>query len=143
MASEHTATRQRRYFSLGVLSLLVLVPLLLLPGCAAHKAGRPDDDLSGYRQKGKASYYAKKFQARPTASGEPFNNSAMTAAHKKLPFGTRVLVTNIRNGKNVAVTINDRGPFVRGRIIDLSRAAFAKIEKLNRGLADVEITVVD
>lgn len=67
----------------------------------------------------------------------------MTAAHKTLPFGTRVVVTNLKNGKTVTVRINDRGPFVKGRIIDLSRAAFAKIENLEKGLAEVNIRVVN
>src|SRR5689334_8314435 len=69
---------------------------------------------------GLASYY---FEAQPTASGERFNPNELTAAHKTLPFGTRVRVTNRHNGKSVVVRINDRGPFVKGRVIDLSRAA--------------------
>lgn len=92
-------------------------------------------------ERGKASYYADKYQGRKTASGQRLNNSAMTAAHKTLPFGTRVRVTNIKNGKTVDVVINDRGPFVRGRVIDLARAAFVKIEDLRMGLADVEVVV--
>jgi rare lipoprotein A len=92
---------------------------------------------------GIASYYGKKFQSRKTASGEIFNNNLMTAAHRTLPFGTNVLVTNVNNGKSVKVKINDRGPFIKKRIIDLSRAAFAKIEDLEKGLTKVEIMVVD
>ncbi len=67
----------------------------------------------------------------------------MTAAHKSLPFGTKVIVTNIDNGKTVVVTINDRGPYVKGRIIDLTQAAFSKIENIDKGLAEVEIKVVN
>ena len=67
----------------------------------------------------------------------------MTAAHKSLPFGTQVIVTNINNGKTVKVTINDRGPYVKGRIIDLTQAAFAKIERINKGIAKVKIKVVN
>jgi len=84
-----------------------------------------------------------KYQFKKTASGERFNNYAMTAAHKSLPFGTRVVVTNNNNGKTVVVTINDRGPFVKGRIIDLTRAAFSKIENLDKGIAEVNIRVVN
>ena len=84
-----------------------------------------------------------KFQFRKTASGERFNNYSMTAAHKSLPFGTKVTVTNINNGKMVKVRINDRGPFVKGRIIDLTRAAFSKIESLDKGLVEVKIRVVN
>ena len=84
-----------------------------------------------------------KFQFRKTASGEKFNNYSMTAAHKTLPFGTKVIVTNINNGKTVTVKINDRGPFVKGRIIDLTRAAFSKIENVDKGIVKVRIEVVD
>ena len=76
-----------------------------------------------------ASYYAKILHNRKTASGERFDNNAMTAAHKTLPFGTEVKVTNLNNGKSVTVRINDRGPFVKGRIIDLSRSLhFLKLQ---------------
>ena len=78
-------------------------------------------------QKGKASFYADKFNGRKTASGETFRNSKLTAAHKTLPFGTMVKVTNQSNGKTVKVRINDRGPFVLGRIIDLSKKAAKNI----------------
>ncbi len=84
-----------------------------------------------------------KFQNRKTASGERFDNYSMTAAHRSLPFGTKVKVTNIRNGKSVNVIINDRGPYVKGRIIDLTRAAFAKIEKVDKGITKVELLVVN
>ena len=67
----------------------------------------------------------------------------MTAAHKTLPFGTKVIVTNINNGKTVTVKINDRGPFVKGRIIDLTRAAFSKIESVDKGVAKVRIKVMN
>ena len=90
-------------------------------------------------QKGKASYYANKFSGRKTASGEKFRNSKLTAAHKTLPFGTKVKVTNLRNGKTVKVRINDRGPFVAGRIIDLSRKAARRIDMYNEGVGNVEI----
>ena len=92
---------------------------------------------------GIASYYGKYFQSRKTASGEIFNYNLMTAAHRTLPFGTNVLVTNVNNGKSVKVKINDRGPFIKKRIIDLTKAAFAKIEDLDKGLTKVEIMVVD
>jgi len=84
-----------------------------------------------------------KFQNRKTANGERFDNYLMTAAHKSLPFGTKVKVENLNNGKTVMVRINDRGPYVKGRIIDLSRAAFAKIEKIDKGITKVNIRVVN
>ena len=86
-----------------------------------------------------ASYYARKFQSRKTASGERLDNNSMTAAHRSLPFGTEVLVKNLANGKSVRVRINDRGPFVRGRIIDLTRAAFSRIASIDKGVVEVEI----
>ena len=88
-----------------------------------------------------ASYYARKFQHRKTASGEILNNNSMTAAHKTLPFGTEVIVHNLNNTKSVKVRINDRGPFVKGRIIDLTRAAFSEISNLDKGIVKVEIRV--
>jgi rare lipoprotein A len=91
-------------------------------------------------QTGKASYYADKFNGRKTASGEKFRNSKLTAAHKTLPFGTKVKVTNLSNGKSVKVKINDRGPFVAGRIIDLSKKAAHKINMDQEGVGNVKIT---
>jgi rare lipoprotein A len=91
-------------------------------------------------QTGKASYYADKFNGRKTASGEKFRNSKLTAAHKTLPFGTKVKVTNLSNGKSVKVKINDRGPFVAGRIIDLSKKAARKIDIFKVGVGDVKIS---
>lgn len=91
---------------------------------------------------GKASFYADKFQSRRTASGERFDQRAKTAAHRRLPFGTRVKVTNKRNKKSVIVTINDRGPFVKGRIIDLSKSAFSRISNTRRGIVDVELQII-
>lgn len=89
-----------------------------------------------------ASFYAAKFQGRRTASGETFNNSAMTAAHRSLPFGTQVKVTNVRNGRSVVVRINDRGPYAKGRIIDLSKAAAKKIGVSRSGVARVKLEVL-
>lgn len=89
------------------------------------------------------SYYHKKFNGKRTASGEKFHNSRMTAAHKTLPFNTLVKVTNRKNNKSVKVKINDRGPFVKGREIDLSKKAFMKISDSKKaGLLEVDIKVV-
>ena len=91
---------------------------------------------------GKASYYADKFNGRKTANGEIFDNNKMTAAHKTLPFGTVVIVKNMKNNKTVKVIINDRGPFVKGRIIDLSKAAAEQIGMIRSGVVDVEVKVL-
>lgn len=97
----------------------------------------------GQSQTGKASFYADKFEGQPTASGEKYKHNKLTAAHKTLPFGTVVRVTNIANGNTVDVVINDRGPYVDGRIIDLSRSAAEKLGFINLGVTDVKLDVVD
>jgi rare lipoprotein A len=94
-------------------------------------------------QEGFASWYGGKFQGRLTSSGEVFDTNLMTAAHKSLPFGTIVKVTDQENGKSTVVKINDRGPFVEGRIIDLSRAAAEELDMVGRGIARVSLEIVD
>ena len=94
------------------------------------------------QEKGKASYYADKFEGRKTASGDIYYHHLKTAAHKTLPFGTMVKVTHLNNKKTVIVKINDRGPFVKGRIIDLSKSAAKEIEGLSQGVFEVQIEVV-
>jgi rare lipoprotein A len=94
---------------------------------------------TGYIQYGKASYYGEEFHGRKTASGEIFNKWNYTCAHKKLPFNTKVKVTNLKNKKSVIVRVNDRGPFVAGRIIDLSYAAAKKIGMVKDGVVKVKI----
>ncbi|MBX7540858.1 septal ring lytic transglycosylase RlpA family protein [Qipengyuania sphaerica] len=92
---------------------------------------------------GVASYYGKRFHGRRTANGERFDMHGYTAAHRTLPFGSRVLVTNPRTGRSVTVRINDRGPFTRGRTIDLSRAAAEEIGLIARGHGTVELALLD
>ncbi len=94
-------------------------------------------------QEGIASFYHDKFHGRTTASGEPFDQNQLTAAHPDLPFGTEVVVTRPDTGREVTVVINDRGPFVQGRIIDLSKRAARELGMLNRGVARVVITASD
>jgi rare lipoprotein A len=94
-------------------------------------------------QLGKASYYANKYHGRTTANGETFSQNASTAAHLELPFGTKVKVTNLANNKSVIVRINDRGPYVRVRVIDLSLGMFKKIADPKVGVIDVSVTVID
>ncbi|MBI9067900.1 MAG: septal ring lytic transglycosylase RlpA family protein [Salinivirgaceae bacterium] len=92
---------------------------------------------------GLASFYADKFDGRVTASGAIFNQKKLTAAHRTLPFGTTVKVTNLENSKTVEVTINDRGPFVNDRSIDLSRAAAEELDFIKKGVAKVKVEVID
>ena len=101
---------------------MIVVMMLALSGCqtAAHSK-------SDYHSCGNSSWYGNELRGRKTASGERFNPSKMTAAHKHLKFGTRVRVTNMKNHRSVVVTINDRGPFVRSRIIDLSKSASSSL----------------
>lgn len=94
-------------------------------------------------QTGKASFYADKFEGTPTASGQKYTHNKLTAAHKTLPFGTRVKVTNLANNESVEVVINDRGPYVENRILDLSKSAAEKLGFVNQGLADIRLEVID
>ena len=119
----------------AVKSAVTVAAALLLVSCAVVAFAEPD--LEGI-----ASWYGGKFHGRLTSSGEIFNTNDMTAAHKTLPFGTMVRVTNLDNGKSAIVKINDRGPFVEGRIIDLSRAAAEQIGMLGPGVARVSLTII-
>lgn len=92
---------------------------------------------------GKASYYAQSLSGNTTSNGEKFDPNSYTAAHRTLPFGTKVLVTNVSNGKAIVVRINDRGPYAKSRAIDLSPAAAKKLDFFKKGVADVELKVVD
>ena len=102
----------------------------------------PISDASSFAQEGIASWYGKKFHGRKTANGETYNMYAMTAAHKTLPLGTHVTVENLNNGKKISVRINDRGPFVRGRIIDLTYTGAKKLDMLGPGTAPVRIVAL-
>lgn len=126
------ATRTRLILTGGLISL---VGLLLIGKAAAHETPELIDQ-------GIASFYSDRFQGQTTASGEPFDQQALTAAHPSLPFGTEVVVTRPDNGREVTVLINDRGPFVKGRIIDLSKRAARELGMINRGTAPVLVTFV-
>jgi rare lipoprotein A len=89
-----------------------------------------------------ASYYGKEFHGKKTASGETFDQWKLTCAHRDLAFGTRLRVTNLENNKTVVVRVNDRGPWVRGRIIDLSYAAAKKIGMIQKGVVKVKIEIL-
>lgn len=108
--------------------------LLLLLVCACAHRAPP--------QTGKASWYGPGFAGKPTASGVPFRPSRRTAAHKTLPFGTVIRVTRVDTGAHVRVVVNDRGPYAKGRVVDLSQRAARKLDMLDAGVATVEIRVV-
>lgn len=109
-------------------SLLILLLCQIYMGCSRKIV-----------ELGKASFYADKFIGRKTASGTVFRQNRMTAAHKTLPFGTKVKVTNLSNGRKAKVRITDRGPFVEGRIIDLTKKAAKRLGMVNAGIVKVEI----
>jgi rare lipoprotein A len=96
-----------------------------------------------FTQEGRASYYARSLQGRPMANGQPYRPSELTAAHRRLPLGTKVEVLNKENDNSVVVEITDRGPYVGNRIIDLSRAAAEELDFITDGLTQVQITVVE
>lgn len=129
---EHGHARRRRTLA-GL--VLLLAAGLSIGGCAASRppAGEPAGEV------GIASYYSAAFHNGQTASGERYSKYAMTAAHRTLPFGTRVRVTHLESGRHVVVRINDRGPFVKGRIIDLSYAAARKLGMVREGVAKVRV----
>ena len=116
---------------LGIIAILACMPL-----AASAKY------TSGDTQTGVASYYSKRFHGAKTASGQRYDQTAYTAAHKRLPFGTKVRVTQKKTGKSVVVTINDRGPYVKGRVIDLSRRAARDLGMLKRGSTKVVIEIL-
>ena len=99
-------------------------------------------EKSGRALNGTASWYGPGFHGRKTASGERFDQNAMTAAHRSLPLGSVVRVTNLENGRKVTVEINDRGPYIRGRVIDLSKAAARRLGMVRDGLATVRVEVL-
>lgn len=124
-------TKSRRIF----LFLFLAVAALLIYD---EKTGEPD-----YYEKGEASYYARSLQGKPTATGEPFHHDSLTAAHQTLPLGTKIMVVNLNNDRSVVVRVNDRGPFAKDRILDLSRAAFKELAPLEKGVIRVGIVRMD
>lgn len=139
---------------------LIIAALLLIQGCRSTSPPPPKGkaytkpykvrgkwyhplaEADNFRQRGIASWYGKDFHGKKTSNGERYNMYAMTAAHKTLPLGTRVRVRNLGNGKTVEVRINDRGPFIRGRIIDLSYTAAKKLAVVGPGTAKVEVVAL-
>jgi rare lipoprotein A len=122
-------TKSLIFASLGV--------FLLVPGPDAEARVKP-----GHSQTGIASYYHDSLHGNPTASGQIYNKNIPSAAHKTLPLGTKVKVTDTKTGKSIVVKVNDRGPFIKGRIIDLSRSAAKQLGMVKKGLAQVEVEVL-
>lgn len=118
--------------------LLVIIMMISTLGIYSFNKFNADDAKTSF-----ASYYHDKFNGRKTASGEIFNNTKLTAAHRTLPFGTIIEVTNLRTGKSVEVRINDRGPFHSSRALDLSKAAFNSIGNHTRGVMPIEYEIIE
>lgn len=134
---------------------LILISSIFIVSCGSSIAYGDYVDTTGWSRKqiesiknhpktqiGIASYYGKKFHKKRTANGEIFNMYKVSAAHKSYPLGTKVRVTNLENGKSIKLVINDRGPFVKGRIIDLSYKAARKLDFVNQGTTKVRIDVI-
>lgn len=132
----------------AVAAALLVGAVGALVSCASHPPARPGlpqgPPSPGWTEEGVASWYGGRdgFEGKPTASGEIYDSSLLTAAHRELPLGTVVDVTNLGNEKTVRVRVNDRGPFVFGRVIDLSRAAAERIGLIGPGTGPVRVTVV-
>lgn len=116
-----------------VFSFLFFLAAIAISSCSGSKR---------FTEVGKASYYSNKFQGRKMANGQPYRKGKLTAAHKTLPFGTKVKITNQQNGKTVKVKITDRGPHSRGRIVDLSLAAAHRLDMVDDGTAPVKLKVI-
>ena len=127
-------------------SLAIAILALVTVGCATttRRPAAPDSagPEPGTRIDGLASWYGQPHQGRATASGEAFDMNKLTAAHRTLPFGTRLRVTNVDNGKSVVVRVNDRGPHVPGRVLDLSFRAAQALGITDAGVARVEVVVL-
>ena len=121
---------------------LLLSLCLLLAACSSRYDDSHGGSWRGYSETGYATYYADRYHGKKTASGEIYRNNLNSTAHMELPFGAMVRVTNLANGKSVVVRVNDRGNFPRGRIIDLSRAAFSTIGNTRSGLLKVKVEVL-
>ena len=127
--------------------LLLLPVLLLVPSCSSwvsssSRVGALYDSKPISVETGKASFYGGRWIGRLTANGEHYRAEDCTAAHKKLPFNTRVRVTNLRNNKSVIVRINNRGPYAKGRILDLSVVAAKKLDMINDGIIPVRAEIL-
>jgi rare lipoprotein A len=133
----------RGFFRVMLSSTLIAASALaVLNGCSSRRPVRAITPSIGVRQTGIASWYGHPYHGRATASGETYDMESNTAAHRRYTFGTWLRVDNLDNGKQTEVRINDRGPFVRGRVIDLSRASAREIEMLGPGTAKVKLTVI-
>jgi rare lipoprotein A len=134
------------YAGAALIAAALAASLVMTTGCGHHGSARVPIPATpapvGWTESGVASWYGVPYDGRRTASGEVFDMRAMTAAHRTLPFNTWLEVTNLKNGKQVEVRVTDRGPFVDGRIIDLSMGAAQRIDMLRDGIVRVQLKVI-
>lgn len=123
--------------------LTIFLLLAAILGCSTTPPTVSTDKGIVYTEKGQASFYADKHENKKTACGERYNHDLNTAAHRTIPCGAKVKITNVENGKTVVAVVNDRGPFVNGRIVDLSKSAFSSIANPSSGVITVQIEVVE
>jgi rare lipoprotein A len=140
----HLRNRRRGRWPLGLgLSFFLLVQGCAVVGGASAPAPAPEDLATGWTETGVASWYGHPFHGRITASGEVYDMNDPTCAHQFLPFGTRLRVENLDNGRSTTLTVNDRGPFVDRRILDVSRWGAQELEMIGPGTARVRITILE
>ena len=140
----------RRRACLSFPAMMVVAGMLAMAGCARVTEGPPDPGeraascpgAADYDERGVASWYGKSHHGRRTASGEAFDMNKLTASHRWLPFGTRITVTNLANGRSATLVVNDRGPYAKGRILDVSRRAARDLGFLDAGVTRVRVTAV-
>jgi rare lipoprotein A len=135
------AAPARGRVSATVTSLAVAALLLTLPAPGSPRASL-DDEVPAWMQNGRVSWYGPGFHGRRTANGEIFDTNELTMAHRSLAFGSRVRVTNLDNGRSIVVRVNDRGPYVRGRIADLSHAAASRLGFVEDGVVHARIELI-
>lgn len=134
-------SRTWRHPSGVLVGVALLLAALAGGGCGSSRGPEPPRVRPGKIDRGIASWYGPKFHGRRTANGEVYDMHGLTAAHRSLPFGTWVEVTNLDNGRRVLVRINDRGPFIRGRVLDVSFGAAQELDMVHAGLARVEMRI--
>lgn len=122
--------------------LFIFLYSVAIMGCGSIQT-ESETNWVGYTETGIASFYGDKHQFKKTASGELYNHGLKTAAHREIPFGSQLEITNLDTGERVVAKVNDRGPFVKGRIVDLSKSAFNSIGNTSSGLINVQIEVIE
>lgn len=136
-------TKQKAFRRICAATSLCMATVLMVAGCKTESPSKREtpaqESVPSFRQSGETSWYGPGFHGKRTASGETFNQNELTAAHRTLPLGTKAEVTALETGKSVQVTINDRGPYVKNRVIDLSKAAAKELGITKGGTANVRI----